>query len=161
MNEKEIFKAELDRLKGETAIGLSEWENGVEHGRMEIINALYKTLDLMQEEPEYKVGDTLINSDGDERITVEVGEDYYKFDDCSILHFNAQDNWALVRKSTSVWHDASEEPLEDKQVMICLDGFCFVDFYHKKDRRFYMFCKPKHYLHEIDKWAYTDELLKL
>ena len=49
LTDKEIFKAELDRLKQETSIGLSEWENGVEHGRMEIINSLYKTLDSMQE----------------------------------------------------------------------------------------------------------------
>ena len=51
MTDKEIFKAELDRLKEETSIGLSEHDNGVEQGRMEVINALYKTLDQMQDEP--------------------------------------------------------------------------------------------------------------
>lgn len=51
MTDKEIFKAELDRLKEETYIGLSEQDNGVEQGRMEVINSLYKTLHHMQEEP--------------------------------------------------------------------------------------------------------------
>ena len=58
---------------------------------------------------------------------------------------------------TSVWHSKNEEPLEDKQVLIDINGFCFVDFYHKKDKRFYMFMHPRHYLHEIDKWAYVDD----
>lgn len=61
MTVKDIFKAELDRLKDETSIGLSEWENGVEHGRMEVINALYKALDSMQEEP--------VNDDLEDEIT--------------------------------------------------------------------------------------------
>lgn len=51
MTDREIFKAELDRLKEETYIGLSEHENGVKQGRMEVINSLYKTLHHMQEEP--------------------------------------------------------------------------------------------------------------
>lgn len=50
-SDKEIFKANLDRLKEETYIGLSEHDNGVETGRMEVINALYRLLDSMQEEP--------------------------------------------------------------------------------------------------------------
>ena len=50
MTDKEIFKVELDRLKEETTIGLYEWENGVEHGRMEVINALYKFLDSISEQ---------------------------------------------------------------------------------------------------------------
>ena len=51
MTDKEKFKAELDRLKEETYIGLSEHDNGVEQGRMEVINSLYKTLHHMQDEP--------------------------------------------------------------------------------------------------------------
>jgi hypothetical protein len=45
------IREELERLKEETSIGLSEHENGVEQGRMEIINALSIFLDSMQEEP--------------------------------------------------------------------------------------------------------------
>ena len=45
------IREELARLKEETSIGLSEHENGVEQGRMEIINALSLFLDSMQEEP--------------------------------------------------------------------------------------------------------------
>lgn len=44
------IKKELERLKEETSIGLSEYENGVEQGRMEIINALSVLLESMQEE---------------------------------------------------------------------------------------------------------------
>ena len=60
----------------------------------------------------------------------------------------------------TIWHDKNEEPCEDRQVLICLSGNYYVDFYHKEDKRFYMFCKPKHYLHEIEKWAYLDDLLE-
>lgn len=45
------IREELVRLKEETSIGLSEHENGVEQGRMEIINAISSLLDSMQEEP--------------------------------------------------------------------------------------------------------------
>ncbi len=65
------------------------------------------------------------------------------------------------KPTTSVWHLKNEEPLEDKQVIICISGFFYVDFYHKKDKRFYMFGNPKHYLHEIDRWVYTDDLIKI
>lgn len=52
MTDMEIFRKELDRLKEETAIGLSEWDNGVENGRMEVINALKEKIDSMQQEQE-------------------------------------------------------------------------------------------------------------
>jgi hypothetical protein len=45
------IREELERLKEETSIGLSEHENGVEKGRMEIINALSLFLDTVQKEP--------------------------------------------------------------------------------------------------------------
>ena len=45
------IREEVERLKEETSIGLSEHENGVEQGRMEIINALSLFLDSLQEEP--------------------------------------------------------------------------------------------------------------
>jgi hypothetical protein len=45
------IREELARLKEETSIGLSEHENGVEKGRMEIINALSLFLDTVQKEP--------------------------------------------------------------------------------------------------------------
>ena len=48
------IREELARLKEETSIGLSEHENGVEQGRMEIINALSIFIDSMQEEPKDK-----------------------------------------------------------------------------------------------------------
>ena len=48
------IRKELLRLKEETSIGLSEHENGVEHGRMEILNALSIFLDSMQKEPQVK-----------------------------------------------------------------------------------------------------------
>ena len=44
MNTIERIKMELERLREETPIGLTEHENGVEQGRMEIINAIYKIL---------------------------------------------------------------------------------------------------------------------
>jgi hypothetical protein len=50
-NKIQKIRKELARLKEETSIGLSEHGNGVEQGRMEIINALSIFLDSMQEEP--------------------------------------------------------------------------------------------------------------
>ena len=40
MDKVQEIREELARLKEETSIGLSEHDNGVEQGRMEIINAL-------------------------------------------------------------------------------------------------------------------------
>lgn len=54
MTDKEkltAIKAEIERLKEETSIGLSEHENGVEQGRMEIIDAISILLDTLQEKP--------------------------------------------------------------------------------------------------------------
>ena len=54
MTDKEKYEAlvaEIKRLKDITAIGLNEWENGVEHGRMEIINALEEKISSIQKEP--------------------------------------------------------------------------------------------------------------
>ena len=51
MEDKEKIREEIARLKEETSIGLSEHENGVEQGRMEIINALSLFIDSLQEEP--------------------------------------------------------------------------------------------------------------
>lgn len=45
------IRKEIERLKEETSIGLSEHENGVEQGRMEIIEALSFFLDSLQKEP--------------------------------------------------------------------------------------------------------------
>lgn len=44
------IKKELKRLREETSIGLSDHDNGVEQGRMEIINALSVFLDSLQKE---------------------------------------------------------------------------------------------------------------
>lgn len=44
MSKIERIKKELERLREETSIGLTEHENGVEQGRMEIINAISNLL---------------------------------------------------------------------------------------------------------------------
>ena len=48
----EALVAEIERQYEETSIGLNEHENGVEHGRMEVINALRTKIDFMHEDPE-------------------------------------------------------------------------------------------------------------
>ena len=50
MDKVQKIREEVERLKEETSIGLSEYENGIEQGRMEIINALSIFLDSMKEE---------------------------------------------------------------------------------------------------------------
>ena len=61
---------------------------------------------------------------------------------------------------SGVWHKKDEEPCEDRQVLVCLSGNYYVDFYHKKDKRFYMCLNPHHYLCEVDRWAYIDDIIK-
>lgn len=54
------IRKELARLKEETSIGLSEYDAGVENGRMEIIDALSIFLNSMQDEPVSEDLDTAI-----------------------------------------------------------------------------------------------------
>jgi hypothetical protein len=54
MTDKEKYEAlvaEIEHQKEETSIGLNEWENGEEHGRMDVINALQEKIKSMQCEP--------------------------------------------------------------------------------------------------------------
>lgn len=45
--------AEIERLKEETPIGICEYEQGEENGRMEVLTSLQSTIDsLRQEQPE-------------------------------------------------------------------------------------------------------------
>ena len=108
MTDREIFKAELDRLKEETSIGLSEWENGVEHGRMEIINALYKTLDSMQEEP--TIPDIV-----DEHYREMLGEELVSEDLDSFAIKYAQDKPYPVTVCQAVKVGANWQAEQDKQ----------------------------------------------
>ena len=80
MTDREEFKAELDRLKEETGIGLSEWENGVEHGRMEVINALYKKLDSMKKEPKKCMYSKNHYTDEDRKVFCDGCEEKCKYD---------------------------------------------------------------------------------
>lgn len=47
----EALVAEIERQEEETSIGLNEHENGIEHGRMEVIHALREKIESMQEDP--------------------------------------------------------------------------------------------------------------
>lgn len=67
----------------------------------------------------------------------------------------------MQEEPVCIWHDKGEEPDRDRQVMIYLSGFCYVVFYHRKDKRFYSSGNSKFYLCEVDKWAYVDDLLNL
>lgn len=51
MNKLLKLRDEVERLKEETGIGLSEHDNGVEQGRMEIINTMLFFIDDMLKEP--------------------------------------------------------------------------------------------------------------
>lgn len=57
MTDKEKYDAlvaEIERQYEETSIGLNEHENGIERGRIEVINALQQKIDTMKEEPASK-----------------------------------------------------------------------------------------------------------
>lgn len=72
MGEIDRIKALLERLKEETSIGLSEHDNGVEQGRMEIIEAIYDLLTSRLNEEEH------VNEDLEREISNEINR-YTKF----------------------------------------------------------------------------------
>ena len=85
------IRKELARLKEKTSIGLSEHGNGVEQGRMEIINALSIFLDSMQEEP--------VSEDLEEAVNAYIGY-APEVDECSSVYgkrkaFKAGAKWQL------------------------------------------------------------------
>lgn len=158
-----------EKIKFWTKGRLFEIMNGIgENDAKKILTDLLSFIDSMQKEPKFKVGDKVRykynNICTKPRIIAKIcGLSHYVDTDNHRMDMAYTDaNFELVEESdTSVWHSKNEEPLEDKQVLIDINGFCFVDFYHKKDKRFYMFQHPRHYLYEIDKWAYVDDLLTL
>ena len=100
--------AEIDRLLAMPDLGYEDGD--VEHGYKRCLIDLKRLYNSMPKEPNFNVGDTIRNVDSDIRTVVEVREDCYKLDDCSILHFNAQDKWKLVEKNVSVdLEDAAED----------------------------------------------------
>lgn len=50
MKEKEQIRAEIERLKEETAIGICEYDKGEENGRMEVLTSLLSFIDSLPEE---------------------------------------------------------------------------------------------------------------
>jgi hypothetical protein len=97
------IREELARLKEETSIGLSEHENGVEQGRMEIINATSLFLDSLQEEPKFKTGDRIKPIDsclGAPRTILEICDGWYVTDQ-GTLDFEYENNWELVEEPVS------------------------------------------------------------
>ena len=46
----EKLKAEIERLKEETPIGICEYDKGEENGRMEVLTSLRSTIDSLQQE---------------------------------------------------------------------------------------------------------------
>ena len=91
---------------------------------------------------------------------LEEGNDPSEIDcftiDETIDAFKAGARW----QHNSVWHDASEEPKEDVEILVVFNGkWAYVLFYHKHDKRFYDNGKPMSFLHKIDKWCYVSDIL--
>ena len=77
MTDKEKYEAlvaEIEHQKEETSIGLNEWENGEEHGRMEVINALQEKIKSMQGEP---ANDDFEKEMNDFFLTMQVQDNEY------------------------------------------------------------------------------------
>lgn len=150
-SDKEIFKAKLDRLKEETYIGLSEHDNGVEQGRMEVINALYGLLDSMQEEPKKCI----------------YTKDNYTDEDRKVLCDGCEEECKYARKeepATSVWHDISEEANLSEFVLLYdeKDGYMSPPSrFPFKDMLGFVDAMNRKYGANYTKWAYKDDLLKL
>ena len=86
------IREELVRLKGETSIGLSEHENGVEQGRMEIINALFLFLDSMQQEP---VSEGLEEA-GKEWLKPQLDKSYANYGETKMMELTHFDGYAML-----------------------------------------------------------------
>lgn len=131
--DKEVFKAKLDWLKEETSIGLSEHDNGVETGRMEVINALYRLLDSMQEEP--------VHVDLEEEIEQYMDHNYYIDEDfvvCDRNHVDFkfhEDNFKEVARHFAEWQkqqmlkDAKLAAVKDATVAEYWDNWLILDPY--------------------------------
>ena len=91
-NEVQKIREELVRLKGETSIGLSEHENGVEQGRMEIINALFLFLDSMQQEP---VSEGLEEA-GKEWLKPQLDKSYANYGETKMMELTHFDGYAML-----------------------------------------------------------------
>jgi hypothetical protein len=89
MTDKEKYDAlvaEIERQYEETSIGLNEHENGIERGRMEVINALQQKIDTMKEEPSIPdivdehfsemLGENPVNNDIENEIRRYLKEDH-------------------------------------------------------------------------------------
>ena len=115
------IREELARLKEETSIGLSEHENGVEQGRMEIINALSLFLDSMQKEP--------VSEDLEEEIDNYVKRNGYDGLD-SIEEVKYIANYFAEWQKENLWKsaDGDDLPEYDREVIAILD----YDFGHYK-----------------------------
>lgn len=69
---------------------------------------------------------------------------------------------SLPEEPSKVWHDISEEPDENRQVLIISDiKFGWICYYHRDNRTFYLDCKPWRLLCEVKKWAYFDDIINL
>lgn len=157
------IREELARLKEETSIGLSEHDNGVEQGRMEIIDALSLFLDSMQKEP--------ASEDFEEALTRE----WQGYNDrgaatVDALEDNTQElafskgfyrgsNW----QKNHIWHDANERPKKSgvKTAWITNDKVFYSGWYNKsafghEDMRDSI---TKFEFDKIRKWCYLDDLL--
>ena len=130
------IREELVRLKEETSIGLSEHENGVEQGRMEIINALSLFLDSMQEEP---VSEDLEEA-SKEWLRPQLDKSYANYGDVKMMEFTRFDGYAMLDaiefgakwQKENLWKPADGEDLpEINREVIALLGWGKVVFAHR------------------------------
>lgn len=86
------IREELARLKEDTSIGLNEHENGVEQGRMEIIDALSIFLDSMQEEP---VSEDLEKA-SKEWLIPQLDKSYANYGETKMMELTHFDGYAML-----------------------------------------------------------------
>lgn len=136
--------------------GYTEYRQGLR----DAYRFLLSFIDSMQEEPRFKIGQTITDPD-DSTFTFHINriEDgkYIESDDAWVLIKDADEEYQLVEEPVSkVWHDMVEEAENGRNIIIIDQK----DFYGAVLRKGGTQLK-NHNKERYVKWAYIDDIIKL
>lgn len=164
------IREELARLKEETSIGLSEYDAGLENGRMEIIDALSIFLNSMQEESVNNGSDLGCGVIWKDEDLEEAVENYASTGEVLpngkiMIDFQAEKAFRAGAKwqKNHIWHDANERPKKSgvKTAWITNDKVFYSGWYNKSafGHEYMRDSVVKFEFDKIHKWCYLDNLL--
>lgn len=166
---KEIERERLEVKNRIIELGNFESKNLGLFDTLEIYDNILSFMDSTQEEPKFKIGDTIIAPEAavptKHTIRSINGNNYILEDGCS-FSTSTQDKWKLVEEPVSkVWHDASETPVASrtKIVLYTNDEWDIFRAHEAKDDYDNYWSRVNQCLSDngiyISSWAYADDLL--